>query len=374
MHLHLIEVAPNLGHGPLWLGYLIDALGPAVGKLSVTFPDLNEYHSVAQARLTAHANLNVRTFGWRTGKHAWRASLAGAAGLWPDLTVIPDLGVPLKRANEDLRQATGSPIHGIWFDPPPRRSGTFWNPQRLISSSARNRHRQQRILSRAPDWLTGIWVLDQTLADRITPRPGLSIHVLPDPWPTLPSISRDEARRILKLPPDATLFLHLGTDAPRKGLNDAVRAWQCLPDSSDAVLLRVGRTNRQSAPRLDELLNRKRALLVDERVPDEQVDLYLCATDWVLLPYREHHSSSGLLAGAAATNRPVVASDFGVIGYRVRESRLGLVYPHRSVSGLAATIQQALRRPADEFAPGLKRYACEHDLAHFNEAVRAAIQ
>ena len=39
-------------------------------------------------------------------------------------------------------------------------------------------------------------------------------------------------------------------------------------------------------------------------MPDDTLDLYLRACDWVLMPYRFHEGSSGLLSGAAAAGRP----------------------------------------------------------------------
>ena len=114
-HIHLIEPAPNLGHGPLWLGYLIDALQPALQTLTVSYPDTDSYREVVQPRANTHRNLVARSYPWRRGKHAWRASFDGATELRADLTFLSDLGLLFKRVSEDLRQLTGSAIWGIWF-------------------------------------------------------------------------------------------------------------------------------------------------------------------------------------------------------------------------------------------------------------------
>lgn len=371
-HIHLIEPAPNLGHGPLWLGYLIDALQPALQTLTVSYPDTEAYREVVQPRAAAHRNVAARAYSWRRAKHAWRASFTGARDLQADLTFLSDLGLLFKRVREDLRDLTGNEIWGIWFNPPAPRSGTFWNPRRLVSRSARTAHREQCVLRHAPDWLSGIWVLDAALVELFTPRPGLKLRVLPDPWPSLPSIDREEARRVLGLPQDKTLFLHLGVDAARKGLEDAIAAWQQLDAGNGAVLLRVGRTNSRDAAALAALAGAGQAILRDTRIPDEQLDQYLRACDWLLLPYRWHESSSGLLTGAAVADRPVIASDYGVIGRRVREARLGLVYPHLSVAGLSSAIERALPTPPGSFDSGLRAFAREHDQAHFAAALHQA--
>ncbi|MDJ0927404.1 MAG: glycosyltransferase [Gammaproteobacteria bacterium] len=371
-HIHLIEPAPNLGHGPLWLGYLIDALQPALQTLTVTYPDTDSYGEIVQPRAAANRNIIARAYSWRRGKHAWRASFEGARDLRSDLTFLSDLGLLFKRVSEDLRQLTGNAIWGIWFNPPAPRGGTFWNPRRLVSRRARTAHREQVALRRAPDWLSGIWVLDAALIDLFTPRPGLQLRVLPDPWPSVPGIDRETARRALRLPLDQSLFLHPGVDAARKGLSDAIAAWQQLEEETNAVLLRVGRTNTRDAALLNELGTAGRAILRDERIPDEELDHYLRACDWLVLPYRWHESSSGLLTGAAVAGRPVIAADHGVIGRRVRDAQLGLVFPHLSVDGLAATVREALRTPPKQFDAGLRAFALEHDHEHFAAALRGA--
>ena len=369
-HVHLVEVMPDSGHGPLWLGYLIDALAPVVGRLSVTFPDLDEYQSVIRPRATTFANLATRPFQWQNKDRTWRPGLSVAAGLRADLTLLTFLDRGIKKYRGDLRRKLGTPIWGIWFLPNPRKPVSRFDLRRLYSGTARGRYRDQQVLRHVPDWLSGVFVLDELLKERITPRSGLEIHVLPDPWPTRPTVSQEQARARLGLPAGKTIFLHFGVANPRKGLTDAIRAWEQLSDESDAVLFRAGLTLNDEVRLLAPLMDRGRALLRNERIPDAEVDLCFRACDWVLMPYRQHEGSSGLLSAAAASCRPVIASDYSVIGKRVRAANLGLLFPHLSVDGLANTVRTALRTPVQSYADSLQAYAASHDIEHFTNAIR----
>ncbi len=373
-HLHLIEPAPNLGHGPAWLAYLVDAFLPVTDQLTVSFPDTADYRPMIENKAAANTHLKKRPYAWRRGKQAWRASLDQAKQTGADLTMFSDIGLLLKRAQHDLRRDTGGPIWAIWFNPPPRHELSGWDLRRLFSRSARNRHREQQALRKPPAWLDAIWLLDASEAERISAGRHVKLELLPDPWPSTPTHDAGQARQRLNLPTDRCLFLHFGVAAQRKGLGDAIAAWHELDHSNQAVLVRVGPTNAEHMESLEPLCKQGHAIVRNERISDAEIDLYLRACDWILLPYRKHDGSSGLLAGAACAQRPVIASDYGVIGRRVKESNLGLVYPHLSVDGLRDAVREATNTPIKNFASGLSDYAQAHDFEHFAAALHAAWQ
>jgi glycosyltransferase involved in cell wall biosynthesis len=211
------------------------------------------------------------------------------------------------------------------------------------------------------------------LQERISPQPGQSLHILPDPWPSRPAVGQSEARRRLGLPERQKLFLHLGESSERKGLLDAVGAWTRIGDLPGATLVRAGVMAPGQAGAMSALVGSGRAILHEGYVPDEKLDLYLRACDWLLMPYRFHEGSSGLLSGAAAAARPVIASDYGLIGTRVSSSDLGVVYPHLSVDGLAEAVRRASAMPIEDFAAPLRRYSETHTVEDFIAALRAPL-
>jgi len=53
------------------------------------------------------------------------------------------------------------------------------------------------------------------------------------------------------------------------------------------------------------------------------------ATNYILLPYRDHYSSSGVMLQAIEFQKPVVVPNIGLMGKRVFENHLGITYKHK---------------------------------------------
>ena len=372
-HIHLLEPQWT-GHGPLWLRYLVEAFLPCVPRITITHPDRPDYAPLMDLAAASAGRVVVRALPWRDGRDAWRGMVQGAGSLGADLTILMFLDTLVQQAaDEPLDRLLASRVWGLWFLPAPRRELTAWNPRFLVSASYRKKRREQQLLRAPPRWLSGAWVLDSSLAGRISPRPGQRIEVLPDPWPSQPGLSKAGARGRLGLPADQTLFLHAGTDHPRKGLPDAIAAWGLLEDLPQAVLVRAGATDEPARAALQPLLQAGRARLVDRRLDDEELDAFLCASDWILLPYRRHEGSSGLLAGAAAAGRPVITSGYGVVGARVHELGLGLTYAHLSVPALAGAVREACATSGGRFGPGLATFAGSHTVEALARQLRQSL-
>lgn len=54
------------------------------------------------------------------------------------------------------------------------------------------------------------------------------------------------------------------------------------------------------------------------------------ATNYVLLPYRDHYGSSGVMLQAIELQKPVVVPNIGLMGKRVIENHLGITYKHKN--------------------------------------------
>jgi glycosyltransferase involved in cell wall biosynthesis len=370
-HIHLIEPM-RLGHGPVWLRYMMDALLPCIDRLTVTYPAAPEYESVGRQFPTEC--VSFRAFPWHGDKMGWMRTLEGTRRVTADATILTYLDVVLRKAvDTPIDRIAGSPVWGVWFMPVARRHTSSWNPFWLLSRGYRQQRRKQLVQLRPPRWLAGAWVCDPLLRERISPRPGQTIGVLPDPWPSSPAADMGEARRLLCLPEGKILFLHLGVPGQRKGLLDTVAAWQRAAGVDGPVLVRAGAMGPGEREAMTSLVANGHAILHEGYVPEDRLDLYLRACNWLLMPYRHHEGSSGLLSGAAAAGRPVIASDYGVLGRRVQGSNLGLVYPHLSVEGLAAAIRTATSLRIDAFADPLRQYSARHTVAEFAAALRAPL-
>jgi len=84
-------------------------------------------------------------------------------------------------------------------------------------------------------------------------------------------------------------------------------------------------------------------------IPDEEKDAFFRAADLAVLPYKGFfHGESGVLAHTSEYGLPVVASDTGELGKRVREQGLGLLCEPDNAASLAAALRRFVALQPEE--------------------------
>jgi glycosyltransferase involved in cell wall biosynthesis len=161
-----------------------------------------------------------------------------------------------------------------------------------------------------------------------------------DPWLTRSRLNKLQAREKLRLPEDTFIFLHCGSAAREKGLADGIEAWDLLPRElkERSLVLRAGLMD-------DEALSQKyraKGMLKEGFINQETLDDLYAACDCVLMPYRNHTGSSGVLVHAAAAGRPVVAPDYAVVGDYVKRHDLGYTFEHLNLQSLSDAMARAI--------------------------------
>lgn len=128
--------------------------------------------------------------------------------------------------------------------------------------------------------------------------------------------SREEARRFLRLDPDKAVFLCIGFLGRHKGFDRAIQAFRCLTEDT-ARLYIVGSPLYDSveiAGHVEELRTLGASVpgvrLIERFLEDAEFDLWVCAADAVLAPYRSA-ASSGVVARARLLGTTIVASRVG---------------------------------------------------------------
>ncbi len=178
------------------------------------------------------------------------------------------------------------------------------------------------------------------------------VVALPDPV-ELPQAAPDEIallRERLGIAPDDRAFLLFGSLAYRKGIHQLLEALSLLSPSvaKRIVILLIGRIapeDRASlARRLEEVQSALpvRIIVRDEFVPEGEASLYFLMADVVLAVYQRHIGSSGILLRAAAALKPVLASDYGLMGELVKRHALGLAIDSSKPAEIARGIEQML--------------------------------
>jgi beta-1,4-mannosyltransferase len=128
------------------------------------------------------------------------------------------------------------------------------------------------------------------------------------------SVSGPEARSRLGIAPDAPVYGFLGQIRAYKNVPHLITAFRALNDPAARLIVAGrpdGESTRQAVERAAE--GDPRILTVLEHVPDDRIQLYLRASDVVVLPFTDVlNSGSALLA--LAFDRPVLVPNLGAMG------------------------------------------------------------
>ena len=259
-------------------------------------------------------------------------------------------------------------------------SGLYIRPRVLTQSRslglALKRHGVHKLNKKR--FFKRIFVLDERITENAREyTSNIPIHWLPDPAPAYEYLSREEAREKLSLPQNAFIPLIFGQGHKRKGIGLAIDAINKLSDPK-VFLLCAGKQDPKGAwlQSLETLCRNRQASLINAFIPEDTLRDCLAACDVVLLPYMSHFGSSNNLALAAHAERPVISSDYDLVGQRVKKHGLGLTFKNENPESLMQALSESILRhqkgltPDDKLA--LKQYAAMHSLDAFNRHLSQA--
>ena len=162
----------------------------------------------------------------------------------------------------------------------------------------------------------------------------------------------EELRQSLGIDAGRQVFLLFGELTARKGIYEILDAVEMLPPdlSQKLCLLLIGPLGREEKElvqaRIVEITKSRPIQIIGrhEFVTDRDVQPYFQIADVILAPYQRHIGMSAILVRAAAAQKPVLSSDFGLMGEVTRRYGLGL-----AVDSTAP----------DEIAKGFSRFLLE---------------
>jgi glycosyltransferase involved in cell wall biosynthesis len=337
------------GHHPTYLGHLISYWHkqqlPGILNIVVFSQFFREHADVVEMQAGGDRQ-SVRFVGMTAEEQAnLEAATSGASRAFEQYKLISKYA--------DLLQATKGLV--IYFDScqlalvlglrlPCPFSGIYYRPtfhySHFTNSTPTWKERIQHLRERIFLWrllqhpqLKTLFSLDPLAVEHIA-RLGDRDRVLPLPDPIkldlasehLPGALRDE----LGIEPDRQIFLSFGRLAEgRKGIYQLVEAVSNLsPDLQRKLcLLFVGEPDAEQMERWLAPIRHLDALQIVSLhgyVPESSVQSYFQLADVVLAPYQKHIGMSGILLQAAAANKPVISSEYGLMGEMVRRYGLGL--------------------------------------------------
>jgi len=202
---------------------------------------------------------------------------------------------------------------------------------------------------------------------------------LADPVSVFPDESSSHTHMQLGIEKHRTVFLLFGALDGRKGIYQLLDAIQELSSDlcQDFCLLLVGKASHAE----QDQIHQRAAALCQSRpiqliecydfVPDDDVPSYFHLADVVLAPYQRHVGMSGILLLAAAAGKPVLSSDYGLMGEVVRQYKLGLVLDSSLPTEIAQGITRCLREPLERLCDRIqmKKFAEQNSVDCYTSTI-----
>lgn len=203
-----------------------------------------------------------------------------------------------------------------------------------------------------------LFCLDPFVGDYINKFNGsvTAVH-LPDPLEILPTAECDvvKIRESLGIYPGRQVLLLFGSLTRRKGIQQLLKAISMLPPNlgQKLCLLLLGVPHPLEEKSLIEswIGEARRSLPMIqiiakyEFIPEPDVCKYFQMADVVLVPYQQQVGTSGILLLAAAAQKPVLSTNYGLIGDLVQRYHLGLTVDSAVPGEIAKGLSQLIESP-----------------------------
>lgn len=214
-----------------------------------------------------------------------------------------------------------------------------------------------RLLLRNPN-LKRIYLLnDVESVDKLNKRFDTQVFTyLPDPVYDYPFEATLDCREKYKIAVNRKIFLSFGMIDEKKNVINLINAAEKLSieKQKDLCILIVGKVRETYAQPLEEAIRQAEKIAPDLQicqnqrfVTDAEMESYVMQCDIVSLAYINFYSSSGVIGLAARHNKPILATEMGVVGQQTRHYGLGLTADARDVDSLRITLEKLMTQLAD---------------------------
>jgi glycosyltransferase involved in cell wall biosynthesis len=263
-------------------------------------------------------------------------------------------------------------ISGIWFSP----------YSRMEAESDELKDRFQNFITKTRKKFVMRWALKNPQLDKIfilndeempkwlnkdTPR----FFTLADPYFEYPALPGYSLRKTYNIPKDHLIFLQFGYMDERKNLENIVRAFNVLPSAQaeKSTLLLIGKFKPGFRSTVENIKSGPYQMIVrDEFVSNEEMESSFAQSDVILRMNIRFFGSSGIIGVAAQHNKPVIASNTGVMAEIVEKYRLGMLVNPYAIDEIAAALSR-FHSVEDSLHIDGSKYRNNHDLATFGKTL-----
>lgn len=316
-----------------------------------------EWIAISEAELTAyHASSSFLV------KQAW-AEWRLFCHYAKDLRVNHALIMYIDRFQLPLALQLPAPcdLSGIYFRPtfhyntfPSYRAPSLWDqPSRGDRVRAWRQSLLWRFACRHPQ-LKVLFSLDPLAVEPLQRLSSTKVVHLPDPVEPYEqetgSCTSNKQRDELGIEPRRCVFLLFGMLNARKGIYQLLDSLTYLPASSQQqlALLLIGPLTPADQHQINSKIDAisysapVQIILHNQFITDRQIQFYFEQADVILAPYQHHVGMSAILVRAAAAGKPVLASNYGLMGEIVRQRSLGITVDSTQASEIAKGISTFL--------------------------------
>jgi glycosyltransferase involved in cell wall biosynthesis len=245
-----------------------------------------------------------------------------------------------------------------------------WRDKLLLPRIFKNRH------------LKRLFLLDPFAVKRLQESYRGKVLHLPDPVqvPNYSKLQPDQLRKSLRIEPNRKVFLLFGSLIRRKGIYELLEAISLLPCNlcQQLCLVLSGVPWSVEEKQLIEsnikaLCQSKPVQIISnyEFISEQDVQTYYSLADVILAPYQRHVGMSGILLLAAAAEKPVLSSNYGLMGELVKRYQLGLTVNSTIPSEIARGMTQFLQKSPPEFCniDSMKKFAKQNTPEKFSSTI-----
>ncbi|MGB3312378.1 MAG: glycosyltransferase [Nodosilinea sp.] len=273
------------------------------------------------------------------------------------------------------------PLSGIYFRPTFHYSSFL--PEKLSKKEKLQQWRDRLFLDRTlrNPQLHTLFCLDP-LVDQSIKKLYPSVRAVPleDPIeiPVSQSADIQPLRAKHKIPDDRKVFILFGSIDSRKGIYKLLQALKLLSSEicKTYCFLIVGPASSADQARICaeiDLICQDQPLQVVthfEFISDAEVEAYFQLADVVLALYQRHVGMSGILLLAAAAQKPIISSDYGLMGELTRRYGLGTTLDSTAPQAIADELTQIYAEQGlDCDLEGMQRFVDGNSASKFAKTI-----
>lgn len=211
------------------------------------------------------------------------------------------------------------------------------------------------------------WLLDPDVVTSVHHKGNISCSFIPDPWYI--SCKSVQPKEIVNVDRQKIHLLQYGVGDKRKGTLLLLKALSNTRNNQVHVWLAGKQVDDEVLTLAQPLVEKGVLTLIDRYVTEPEERWLFENCTWVTLPYLSHYGSSNLLSKAAKFVKPVIASDFHLIGRNVANYNLGICFQDQSIDSLTSILDNLSNIKIEQFAVSLDKFADKYSLNNFRNAL-----